>query len=114
MATKNNKRIFDTAGARTGTEPAVIRQTTAQPEQAAPKSYAPRNIKFVGRVIKDRAGKIIRNDAPVTRTAGAQVILLPDADTQRHKRVFWHEQAAEIVALFPAIYKIIRGKGDKR
>lgn len=78
------------------------------------KVYPPRNIKYIGRVVTDKTGKIVRHDHPITKTSGASRLILPSAKEQTEKRIFWHERAGEIVKLFPLLYKLVVKKGGKR
>lgn len=72
----------------------------------------PANIKFVGRDEYDKAKrKILRETAPIDRFSDAgKLILLPPADFQKRRRLFYHESAALIAATFPNLYKLVLPK----
>lgn len=81
--------------------------------QESPNSALPApNIKFVGRDEYDKAKrKILREAAPIDRFSdGGEMFLLPPADFQKRRRLFYHESAARIAATFPTLYKLVRPK----
>lgn len=80
----------------------------ATPEKALP----PANIKFVGRDVWDKGKrKILSRAEPIDRYSDAgELVLLPPADFQKRRRLFYHEHAGRIAAAFPHLYKLLRSK----
>lgn len=69
----------------------------------------PANIKYIGRMVYDKAKKKIRShDLPIESVSvGGQTITLPDAETQKTRRLFYHDQAGTIIRSFPHLYKAV-------
>lgn len=68
------------------------------------------NVKFVGRAEYDKGKrKILKPNDPIERFSDAgELFLLPPADFQKRRRLFYHESAARIAATFPTLYKLVR------
>lgn len=70
------------------------------------------NIKFTGRDVWDEGKrKILSHAEPIDRYSDAgELVLLPPADFQKRRRLFYHERADRIAAAFPHLYKKLRSK----
>lgn len=70
---------------------------------------SPVNIKYYGRGVWDReTGKIFWPEPIETISCAGQIINLPDRDFQKQRRLFYHESAAVIAAMFPGLYKLVK------
>lgn len=81
--------------------------TTSDPTLPAVKKP---NIKFAGLDVWDKAKrKVIREIRPIESfQLSGQAINLPSADSQKAKRLFYHEAADQIVRSFPHLYKRVK------
>lgn len=72
------------------------------------------NIKFVGRpTFAPGKRKILEDPQPLEAISFAgDLVKLPNADFQNRRRLFYHVRAAEIVATFPNLYKLVKQKGS--
>lgn len=94
------------------TQPAVT-PTPALAAVTEPAATPTRNIKFIGRpVFAPGKKKILEDPQPIERFSDrGEQITLPPADFQIRARLFYHEKAAQIAAVYPFLYKQIIPKG---
>jgi hypothetical protein len=79
---------------------------TTTPEKA-PGSSPPANVKYTGRAVWDKGKrKRLDQNAPIESFSDrGQIVDMPAAAIQEGQRLFYHEQAEQIVRTFPHLYK---------
>ena len=93
--------------------PTKKKEADTEPEVTGPEP----NVRFIGKpeVMKDKfdaqGNEVVIEALPPTKInhGDTKPIFLPEAEVQRAG--FFHERAAEIVRLYPSLYKLIQPKG---
>ncbi|MBA3712451.1 MAG: hypothetical protein H0W76_08370 [Pyrinomonadaceae bacterium] len=87
---------------------------TTKKKEVEPEGPPP-NIKFVGKDF-EQYGKTIPAEALRKINHGERTLMLPGegqkANTEAQAKGFYHEDAVEIVRLYPAQYKLLTEKGN--